>query len=59
MAQRNNSSFFERLIRLMPKHLRHIAGLTQGEHTVDDLKSEARMEEIKAQRGASLRSSTV
>jgi hypothetical protein len=56
MAQRNDTSFFEQLIRPMLRHLRHIARLTQGEHTVDDLKSEAWLiaEEIKAERGAEI-----
>lgn len=37
----------------MLRHLRHIAKLTQGEHTVDDLKNEAWIiaEEVKAERG--------
>ncbi|WP_042337926.1 hypothetical protein [Paraburkholderia ferrariae] len=56
MAQRHDASFFDRLIAPMLKHLRHIAGLTRGEHTVDDLKSEAWIiaEEIKAERGAEI-----
>lgn len=53
MAQRHDASFFDRLIAPMLKHLRHIAGMTRGEHTIDDLKSEAWLiaEEIKAERG--------
>ncbi|QBQ96884.1 hypothetical protein [Paraburkholderia pallida] len=53
MAQQNDATFFDRLIAPMLKHLRHIASLTQGEHSVDDLKSEAWIiaEEIKADRG--------
>ncbi|QTB47921.1 hypothetical protein [Burkholderia pseudomallei] len=56
MAQRHDASFFDRLIAPMLRHLRHIAGLTQGEHTVDDLKSEAWIiaEEIKAERGSAI-----
>lgn len=53
MTKQHGGSFFERLIAPMLRHLRHIAKLTQGEHTVDDLKSEAWIiaEEIKAERG--------
>ncbi|CAJ2802051.1 Uncharacterised protein [Burkholderia pseudomallei] len=56
MAQRHDASFFDRLIAPMLRHLRHIARLTQGEHTVDDLKSEAWIiaEEIKAERGSAI-----
>jgi hypothetical protein len=56
MAKRNDASFFDRLVRPMLKHLRHIAGLTQGEHTVDDLKSEAWIiaEEFRAEHGSEI-----
>jgi hypothetical protein len=56
MAQRSDATFFERLIAPMLKHLRHIAALTRGEHTVDDLKSEAWIiaEEIKAERSGAV-----
>ncbi|MBN3850138.1 hypothetical protein G3N58_25440 [Paraburkholderia sp. Ac-20342] len=56
MSQRNDASFFHRLISPMLKQLRYIAKLTQGEHTVDDLKSEAWLiaEEIKAERGGAV-----
>lgn len=56
MAQRHDASFFDRLIAPMLKHLRHIAGLTRGEQSVDDLKSHAWIiaEEIKAERGAEI-----
>ncbi|WP_322056789.1 hypothetical protein [Paraburkholderia sp. J63] len=56
MAQRDDASFFDRLIAPMLKHLRHIASLTQGEHSVDDLKSEAWLiaEELKEERGSAL-----
>jgi len=56
MAQRDEASFFERLIPPMLKHLRQIAGLTQGEHSVDDLKSEAWIiaKEIKTERGGAV-----
>jgi hypothetical protein len=56
MAQRNEATFFNRLISPMLKQLRYIANLTQGEHSVDDLKSEAWLiaEEIKAERGANI-----
>jgi len=56
MAQRHDASFFDRLIAPMLKHLRHIAGLTRGEQSVDDLKSHAWIlaEEIKAERGADI-----
>ena len=56
MAQRPDASFFDRLIAPMLKHLRHIAGLTRGEQSVDDLKSHAWIiaEEIKAERGADI-----
>ncbi|WP_229699563.1 hypothetical protein [Burkholderia cenocepacia] len=52
MTKRHDASFFERLTAPMLRHLRYIAKLTQGEHTVDDLKSEAWIiaEEIKAER---------
>ncbi|MFT4068957.1 hypothetical protein [Paraburkholderia sp.] len=56
MAQRHDASFFDRLISPMLKHLRYIAKLTQGEHSVDDLKSEAWIiaEEVKAERGETI-----
>ncbi|MCG5073020.1 hypothetical protein [Paraburkholderia tagetis] len=56
MAQRDEAFFFERLIPPMLKHLRQIAGLTQGEHSVDDLKSEAWIiaKEIKTERGGTV-----
>ncbi|HDR8908083.1 TPA: hypothetical protein QDA83_003727 [Burkholderia multivorans] len=56
MTKRHDASFFERLIAPMLRHLRYIAKLTQGEHTVDDLKSEAWIiaEEIKAERGGAV-----
>ncbi|QGZ62116.1 hypothetical protein [Paraburkholderia acidisoli] len=56
MAQRNDASFFDRLIAPMLKHLRQIAGASQGEHSVDDLKSEAWIiaEEVKAERGGAV-----
>ncbi|MFL9907622.1 hypothetical protein [Paraburkholderia sp. RL17-337-BIB-A] len=56
MAQRHEASFFDRLISPMLKQLRHIAGLTRGEQSVDDLKSHAWIiaEEIKAERGTDI-----
>ncbi|ALB94506.1 hypothetical protein ACGYTQ_10335 [Burkholderia pseudomallei] len=53
MAQRHDASFFDRLIAPMLRHLRHIAGLTKGEQTVDELKAEAWIiaQEIQAKRG--------
>ncbi|RQV69411.1 hypothetical protein DF024_00330 [Burkholderia cenocepacia] len=56
MTSSHNASFFERLIAPMLRHLRHIAKLTRGEHSVDDLKSEAWIiaEGIRAERGGEL-----
>ena len=41
MDAQQESLFFTRLIAPMLKHLKRIAGSTQGDHSVDDLKSEA------------------
>jgi hypothetical protein len=56
MAQLNDASFFDRLIKPILKHLRHIAGLTQGDQSVDDLKSQAWIiaAEIEAERGGTI-----
>ncbi|MBR8303459.1 hypothetical protein KDW49_22380 [Burkholderia dolosa] len=56
MASSQDASFFERLVAPMLRHLRYIAKLTKGEHSVDDLKNEAWIiaEEIKGERGATV-----
>lgn len=56
MSHRDEPSFFHRLITPMIKRLRHLAGLTQKEQTVDDLKNEAWIlaEEIKTERGCKI-----
>jgi len=41
MANKSAPSFFARLILPMLDHLRRIAGGTRGEHSIDDLKTEA------------------
>lgn len=57
MAQHHGASLFERLIAPMLRHFCPIARLTQGAHTVDDLKSEAWIiaEEIKRRHGVTLK----
>jgi hypothetical protein len=53
MQNRSDTSFFARLIAPMLKQLERIAGSSRGEHSLDDLKSEAWIaaEEIRAQEG--------
>jgi hypothetical protein len=41
MDAKREAAFFTRMIAAMLTHLRRIAGSTQGEHSVDDLKNEA------------------
>jgi hypothetical protein len=41
MDAKREAAFFTRMIAAMLSHLKRIAGSTQGEHSVDDLKNEA------------------
>lgn len=53
MDAKREAIFFARLIAPMLKHLRRIAGSTQNEHSVEDLKSEAYLisRDVRAQFG--------